>query len=123
MRRSREDRGQAAVELALVLPVVCLLLLAVVQVGLVVHAQLLVVHAAREGVRAAAVDESFPAARLAVVAGTPLDPDRVTVGTADAGDGRVRVVVHYRFSTDVPLIGAMLGDIDLTAAAVMRREY
>ena len=51
MSGRREDGGQAAVELALVLPMVCTLLLAVVQVALVVHAQLLVVHAAREGAR------------------------------------------------------------------------
>ena len=45
---------QATVELALVLPVVATLLLAVVQVGLVVRDQIRVTHAAREAARAAA---------------------------------------------------------------------
>ena len=54
---TRRERGQATVELALGLPVVLLGVLLVVQVGLVVADQVRVVHAAREGVRVAAVDE------------------------------------------------------------------
>ena len=42
-----DQRGQAAVELALALPLVALLLLAVVQVGLVVRDQVLTTPAAR----------------------------------------------------------------------------
>jgi Flp pilus assembly protein TadG len=123
VRHRRGDGGQATVELALVLPLVCLLLLALVQVGLVVHAHLLVVHAAREGARAAAVDPHPSAARAAVTAGVPLDHDRVDVTTRDAGGERVQVQVRYRYSTDVPLVGALFGDVDLTATATMRREH
>ena len=54
-QRLRGSRGQATVELALTFPLVVLLLLMVVQLGLVIHAQLLAIHAAREGARAAAV--------------------------------------------------------------------
>ncbi len=122
MKRVREDRGQATVELALVLPFVCLVLIALVQVGLVVHAHLLVVHAAREGARAAAVDQHPMAAQAAVVAGTPLDRDKVSVRSRQAGD-QVEVEVRYRYETDLPLIGSLVGDIDLSATAVMRREW
>ena len=123
MKRRRGDEGQATVELALVLPLVCLLLLALVQVGLVVHAHLLVVHAAREGARAAAVDPHPSAAHVAVIAGVPLDRDRVEVITRETAGDRVEVQVRYRYSTDVPLVGALLGDIDLAASATMRREH
>ena len=51
---SSDDRGQAVVELALAVPLVCVLALGVAQVGLVVRDQLLVHHAAREAARAAA---------------------------------------------------------------------
>jgi hypothetical protein len=120
--RARGDGGQATVELALVLPLVCLLLLAVVQVGVIVHTQLVVVHAAREGARAAAVDPHPAAAELAVVVGAPLDRNGLTVLERDLGD-RVEVQVRYRLTADVPLIGALIGHIDLSARAVMRREY
>lgn len=123
MSRGGDERGQATVELALVLPFVCALLLLVVQVGLVVHAQLVVVHAAREAVRAAAVDPDPEAARVAVIGGTPLPAAAVDVAVADAGDGRVRVVVTYDMPTDVPLVGGLVGDIELSAAAVMRIEH
>jgi hypothetical protein len=32
------------------------------------------------------------------------------------------VTVHYRAPTDVPLVGAALGDIDMAASATMRVE-
>ena len=57
------DRGQSSVEVALLLPFLALLLLAVIQVGLVVRDQVLVVHVAREAARAAAVDTADSAAR------------------------------------------------------------
>jgi Flp pilus assembly protein TadG len=123
MTRRREDGGQATVELALVLPLVCLLLLVLVQVGLVVHAHLVVVHAAREGARAAAVDPHPAAAHLAVVRGAPLAVEQVQVSTSDAGGDMVTVEVRYRYSTDVPLVGALVGDIDLSARATMRKEH
>ena len=64
--RSRDHRGQATVELALLMPVWVLLLLAVVQVGLVARAEVETIQAAREAARAAAVgdDLSVVAARL-----------------------------------------------------------
>ena len=121
--RHRGDRGQAAVELALVLPLVCTLLLAVLQVGLIVHTHLVVVHATREAVRAAAVDPRTDAPLAAVIGGTPLSADRVRVEVSGAGAGRVRVEVTYRMPTDVPLIGPLIGDVDLRASAVMRVEH
>ena len=62
-RRCQREGGQATVEVALLLPLLALLLLAVVQVGLVVRDQVLVTHAAREAARAAAVDPQLEAAR------------------------------------------------------------
>ena len=116
--------GQAAVELALVVPLVALLLLLVVQVGLVVRAQVLVVHAAREGARAAAVEPGDGPVRDAVAAGSGLAAERLTV-TVTGRDGpgsRVTVAVRYRVPTDVPLVGALVGDVTVTATATMRVE-
>jgi hypothetical protein len=115
--RRRGQRGQAAVELALALPLVALLLLAVVQVGLVVRDQVLATHAAREAARAAAVG-SPP--RAAALAGSGLRGDRLTV---DVGRGElVRVAVRYRAPTDLPLIGPLVPDLTLRAKAAMRSE-
>jgi hypothetical protein len=120
----RGGEGQAAVELALALPLVLVLVLAVVQVGLVVRDQVLVVHAAREAARRAAVDPAAEAPVEAARAPSGLDPDRLTVEASGRGAAGsvVTVRVRYRAPTDVPLAGALLGDVDLEARASMRVE-
>ena len=122
--RSRRDRGQSSVEVALLLPFVAVLLLGVVQVGLVVRDQVLVVHAAREAARAAAVDPTEGAARDAAAAATALSPSRLVVAVSGRGDAgsRVSVTVTYASPTVVPLVGRLLGDVPLTASATMRVE-
>ena len=118
------SEGQAAVELALALPLVLLLLLALVQLGFLVRDQVLVVHAAREGVRQAAVDPSLDAARRAAFGSSGLDGKRMQVSmTGREGPGsHVQVSVTYRAPTDVPLVGAVIGDVDMHASATMRVE-
>lgn len=108
------ERGQASVELALALPFVLAALLLVVQVGLVVRAQVLVVHAAREAARAAAVGEPPPPP-------DGLDPTRTEVRVVESG-GRARATVTYRARTDIPLVGPLVPDLELRGAATMRVE-
>lgn len=123
--RAAGERGQATVELALLLPVVLALLLAVVRVGLVVRDQVLVTNAAREAVRAAAVDPRPGAALDAARRSGPLDPARLRVEVGPRGPIGSAVLVHveYRSSTDVPLIGRLTGDVTLEARATMRVEH
>jgi hypothetical protein len=120
--RAGRDDGQAAVELALALPLVFIVVLAVVQVVLIARDQLAVIHAAREGARAAAVAADPPAeAAAAARAAAGLDGDRLSVDTAERGD-QVSVVVRYRAPTDVALVGALVGDVTVTGRATMRVE-
>jgi len=118
------ERGQTSVELVLALPVLALLLLLIVQVGLVVRDQVLLVHAAREAAREAAVASDRNAARRGALAGARLEPGRLTVETEGRkGPGsRVTVRLSYRSPTEVPLVGALLGDVHLSATATMRVE-
>jgi Flp pilus assembly protein TadG len=118
------ERGQASVELALALPVLALLLLLIVQVGLVVRDQVLLVHAAREAAREAAVAADRGAARRGALAGARLQPGRLTAAAEGRGGpgSRVTVRLEYRSPTDVPLVGALVGDVRLSAAATMRVE-
>jgi Flp pilus assembly protein TadG len=112
------------VELALVLPLVVGMLLAIVQAGVLARDQILVTHAAREAVRAAAVDDDPAAARRAAEQAGPLAADRLDTDVAERGDvgGRVRVVVRYRAPTRIPLAGAFIDDVVLDATATMRVE-
>ena len=112
------QRGQATVELALALPFVMAALLLVVQVGIVVRAQLLVVHAAREAARAAAVGDDPPAVVGLARAGTTVELS----ATGTAPGSRVTAVVSHRLQTDVPLVGALVPDVLLRGEATMRVE-
>jgi Flp pilus assembly pilin Flp len=123
-RGGNDQRGQATVELALLLPLVAMLLLALVQAAVVARDQLLVTHAAREAARAAAVDPDVDAARRAAEQAGPLVADRLDVEVSGRGapGSRVRVVVSYTEPTRLPLVGRALSDVTLRASATMRVE-
>lgn len=123
MSREREH-GQAAVELALSLPLVVLLLLAAVQTGLVVRDQILVVHASREAARAAVVSAEPGAARRAAAGSSGLAQQRLTIdqGPRGAPGSALRVAVRYVSPTEVPLVGPFLPDVILRATTTMRVE-
>ena len=114
------DRGQATVELALALPMVCLLLLDMVQVAVIGRDQLAVQLAAREAARAAAVSAQPVGAGIAAahraVALRPLDV------LISEGDGIVTAIVRFTDHTDVALIGALLPDVVLSATVTMAAE-
>ncbi len=121
--RGREDAGQAAVELVLVLPLVLVVTLAALQVALVARDQVLVVHAAREGAREAAVSPDDGAVRRTAAGATGLRGQRLTIRTERrAPPGAVSVTARYDAPTDVPLVGALIGDVELDATVTMRDE-
>ena len=111
-------------ELALLLPVVVFLLLAVLQLGIVAREVVLVTHAAREAARAAAVDDASGAAMEAASESSGLDTDRldVEVSGREGPGSRVRVTVSYRIRTSVPIVGALMTDPRVASTATMRVE-
>jgi hypothetical protein len=108
-----------------VLPVLVLGALLVVQVARVAADHLAVHHALREAARRAAVEPDRGAVTAAAVGAAPgLDPTRLTVelGPERARGDLVSVRVGYRSPTGVPVVGRLVGDIDLAATAVVRIE-
>jgi hypothetical protein len=118
------QRGQATVELALVLPMLLLALLLLVQVALVVRDQVRVVHAAREAARAAAVHDEVGPVVAAALAGARLPAARTDVERGPRGPpgSMVEVEVRYRSPTHVPIVGALVDDVTLVGTAAMRVE-
>jgi Flp pilus assembly protein TadG len=117
-RRWVDDRGQAAVEFAVALPIVVLAMLAIAQVGVAVRNEVAVELAAREGARAAAVSADSGAAAAAARRAVDLPMDvavRVDATT-------VTVTVTYVDPTDIAIIGAAIGPVTHRASATMALE-
>ena len=118
--RARGDEGQSSVELALSLPFVFGLLLALVQAGLFVRDQVMVDHAAREAVRVAAVSGDVGRVLTAAAgASDALDPARLTVVVGGRGPpgSTVRVDVGYDDPIRVPVLGFLRSSVRLSASA------
>ena len=127
MRRSCRERGSAAVEFALLLPILLLVLLALVQVGVLARDQLVLTQASRAGAREAAVDGSVEAVDEAVrSAATGLDAGRVAIDVAWSGErgDPVTVSLVYEVPVASPLAGWLLPEtVTLRSSATMRQEF
>jgi hypothetical protein len=119
-----DQRGQAAVELALCLPFIAMLALLLLQVALVVRDQVLVTHAARAAAREAAVSADAGAVRSAALGAGDLDATRLRVTVRSRGRPGSHVIAEVRYAspTDIPLVGVLVGDVHLSSAAAMRIE-
>ncbi len=121
------DRGAAAVEFALVLPLLVLLVFGIIDFGRMLTTKITLTEAAREGARAAAlIDADAARARVAAVLGpegTTTTVDVTECGAAAAPTADATVVVHHRFTfvTPVAILADLsaTGEIDLTATGVM----
>ena len=125
--RNEGQRGSSAVEFALLLPILLLVLLALVQVGVLARDALVLTQASRAGAREAAVQPSSDAVEQAVREAAPgLTPARLSVDVAWSGTRGSPVTVSVAYETPVAslLAGWLLpGSVSLTASATMRQEF
>jgi Flp pilus assembly protein TadG len=124
--RLRGSGGSAAVEFALVLPLLLVVGLALLQVGLLVKDGLIVQEVARAGARQASVSADDQSVRSAAIdAAVSLDPSALDIGVArDRGTGSpVMVTVAYSATVTIPLVRWLFpDDVRLSAKATMRQE-
>ncbi|NPV27636.1 MAG: pilus assembly protein [Firmicutes bacterium] len=125
----RQQRGQALVEVALVLPIFLLLIFGIIEFGRVLGAYLLITHASREGARAGAVGAADTDIANAVNNAVPtLDPGRVIIHISPDSTSRVRgaaltVRVDYSVPLYAPFITSILTNpFPLSAQTTMRIE-
>jgi hypothetical protein len=130
----RRDRGAAAVETALVLPILLLIVFGIIDFGRMLNAQINLTEAAREGARAAALQASVEN-RVNTATQTVGGPGEVTIDwdestLCDSSSGPeddARIVLTYDFGFITP-VGALAGifggeglggDLTITGVGVM----
>lgn len=116
----RSERGATAVELALLLPVLIMILVGTFEFGLAYNNYLAITHAAREGARMASVG-AYDEASVRDDA-YPVNPTSVALtypeGNQHGNPARVTVRADYHLS--IPFFGER--DIPLESRAEMRIE-
>jgi len=128
VRMRRGDRGAAAVEFALVLPVLLLIIFGIVDFGRMLAAKITLTEAAREGARAAALVSQEEGEATVFEAVADLDDPietPVVVGCPDApapgDDATATVTYRFTFITPVSILFGSSGDghVDLVASGLM----
>ena len=123
------ERGQALVEMALVLPLFFLLLFGVIEMGRVGYAYITVSNAAREGGRVATIGGTDLEITSSIKnAATTLDPASLTINITPtqalrlSGQG-VTIQVTYPVQLVIPIISNVIPNpVVVSASIVMRLE-
>ena len=127
--RTTRDRGAVAVEFALVVPVLLLIVFGIIDFGRALNAQIVLTGAAREGVRLAALGESNAAVQAAVTAAAP-DLSGVTAtvesncppGAGPNANARVEVSYNFSFITPIGAVASLIGGGSLGAPLVLTAQ-
>jgi Flp pilus assembly protein TadG len=142
IRGRRSRRGQSLVEFALILPVFILVLLGIFDLGRAVYAYNTINNAAREAARLAIVDQTVAdiqaegeahAVSLGIAAAdvdvaffqTSAGPGTTCthIGTARAIECTALVRVPYEYTAATPIVGAIVGVLNLTGESQFRVEF
>ncbi|WP_251046553.1 TadE/TadG family type IV pilus assembly protein [Arthrobacter sp. ISL-85] len=119
--KGESERGAAAVEFAILLPLLLMLVLGVIEFGRAYNTQLTLTNAARDGVRVMAIGNNPTAAATAVQTAaasisTTIPASAVTVSPTVCSTGvQVTVTVNYTLSS----ITGIAGPFAMTGKGVM----
>ncbi|MFD1363103.1 TadE/TadG family type IV pilus assembly protein [Lentibacillus salinarum] len=130
MKRLKNQKGQAFVEFAMMLPLMLFLIIVGLILALAINSKLTISNASHEAARVAAVttdeDQINTIAEKGVIDGglmyeyeslTTFDPeDDVTIDRHS--DGTVTVTIQYQQPTIVPMIGGLLGNPDFWGTSI-----
>jgi Flp pilus assembly protein TadG len=118
--RRAPDRGAAAVEAALVLPLLLMIVFGIIDIGRMVNAQITVTEAAREGARALALGTDVES-RVEQMMGSRKDVTIDRDGCANSPDAVVKVTYQFSFITPLGVLagGGLSGNVAISARGVM----
>jgi Flp pilus assembly protein TadG len=121
------ERGQAMTEMAIVLPILCVLLFGILEFGIVFNRYLTITDAVRAGARVAAVSRfqgdpvGITVARVRSAAGD-LDQSKLQVSVTGDWDPGGSVVVQATYPYSIDLLGLVVKAGNLTSKTTERVE-
>ncbi|MGI6587831.1 MAG: TadE/TadG family type IV pilus assembly protein [Peptococcia bacterium] len=128
----RQRKGQALVEMALILPLLLLLLFGIIEFGRVMSASIIVTHGARDGARHGAVGatDSEIVTRIQTKSAAVLfdseNPEKLAIEIERTGPikgGDIQVTVNYQVTLYMPIIPEIIGNpFTVAGTSVMRVE-
>jgi hypothetical protein len=125
----KDQRGQAMVEMALILPILLLIIFGTIEFGRIYASDLMINNAAREGARAAAL--GAPDEDIIIIIKDRcnlLDPTKLVIDVSPVALERVSgnpvtIDVEYPVAINMPIISAITGDpVQVSAQVSMRVE-
>lgn len=129
MKRVKNQKGQALVEFAIILPLLLLLIMGIIQFGMIINAYLSIQNAAREGARAGILGSSDTEIESIMINTLPaLNADslivNITPSEADRSSGDpLTVNVRYNYPIIIPIIDSLFSNtVVLNAETSMRIE-
>jgi Flp pilus assembly protein TadG len=129
MRLLKNQKGQALVEFAVILPLLLLLIMGIIEFGLMLNSYLTVRNVSREGARAGIVGSTNAEIENTIISTSPnLEESKLTINITPAEGSRksgdtLTVQLTYKYELIVPIISSLLGnEIDLKAQTSMRIE-
>lgn len=129
LKKLKNEKGQALVEFAIVLPIFLLIVMGIVQFGMVLNSYITIENVSREGARAGIIGSTDEEIQYLIISTSPnLDPKNLTVtitpneSVRKSGDSLV-VKVTYNYNLTVPIISSIFNNvIVLNGQTTMRVE-
>ena len=124
----KDQRGQAMVELALILPILLLLIMGIIEIGRMYNAYLVIDHATREGARAGSLGATDSEIEYKIkTLSAPLNNStgiQVSVNPISRVRGQdISVKAVYHFIFYAPMIGNIFGNpLNITSSIISRME-
>lgn len=117
MKGLKDQKGQALVEFAIILPILLLLVMGILQFGMMLNSYLTIENVAREGARTGIIGSSDDEIQNLIISTSPnLDPQSLIVtitpseGIRKSGD-TLTVKVTYNYELTVPIISNLFNNV------------
>lgn len=130
MRNIKNEKGQALVEFAIILPILLLLIMGILQFGLLINSYLALENSSREGARLGIVGCTDKDIQNIVMKTAPtLNSNALTInitpseGSRKSGD-TLTINLTYNYNLTIPIISTLFNNsVTLNAQTSMRIEW